>query len=282
MYITNQEHIAIIAEESGVDRIFVDLESIGKAERQSGRDTVQSRHSFDDIYKMKKVLKKAELIVRINPLHQSTIFSPYDTKQEIDIAINSGADIIMLPMYRTLDDVSSFTSIINKRIKTCLLLETADAESCIDDVIELSSFDEIHIGLNDLHIEKKKEFMFELLSDGTIENLCNKLRQTTIKYGFGGIARVGYGMLPAELIIAEHYRLGSTMAILSRGFCNATSITDENELYRIFVNGVENIRIRENEITHFTAKDHEDNVNEINKCVNTIVEQLREKSTYDR
>ena len=43
MYITNQPKIAKIADENGVDRIFVDLEKIGKQERQGGMDTVQSQ-----------------------------------------------------------------------------------------------------------------------------------------------------------------------------------------------------------------------------------------------
>ena len=51
MYITNRPEIAEIAENAGVDRIFIDLEQIGKAERQEGMDTVQSLHSLDDIKK---------------------------------------------------------------------------------------------------------------------------------------------------------------------------------------------------------------------------------------
>ena len=43
MYITNSEDVAHIAEEAGVDRIFVDMEYIGKTDRQGGMDTVQSR-----------------------------------------------------------------------------------------------------------------------------------------------------------------------------------------------------------------------------------------------
>ena len=34
MYITNRPDVAAIAERNGVDRIFVDMEYIGKAERQ--------------------------------------------------------------------------------------------------------------------------------------------------------------------------------------------------------------------------------------------------------
>lgn len=36
MYITNKPQIAEIAESAGVDRIFVDMEYIGKADRQGG------------------------------------------------------------------------------------------------------------------------------------------------------------------------------------------------------------------------------------------------------
>ena len=51
MYITNRPEIAQIAESAGVDRIFVDMEYIGKEKRQNGLDTVMSRHSFEDIKK---------------------------------------------------------------------------------------------------------------------------------------------------------------------------------------------------------------------------------------
>lgn len=35
MYITNRPDVALIAERNGVDRIFVDMEYIGKAKRQA-------------------------------------------------------------------------------------------------------------------------------------------------------------------------------------------------------------------------------------------------------
>ena len=49
MYITNKPEIAQIAESSGVDRIFVDMEYIGKAERQGGLDSVQNHHTVEDV-----------------------------------------------------------------------------------------------------------------------------------------------------------------------------------------------------------------------------------------
>ena len=61
-------------------------------------------------------------------------------------------------------------------------------------------------------------FMFEPLANGMVESICYKIKNIRIPYGFGGIARIGEGMLPAEKILLEHYRLGSTRVILSRTF----------------------------------------------------------------
>lgn len=46
MYITNDPAVARIAEDSGVDRIWVDMEFIGKSARQGGMDTVQLHHTI--------------------------------------------------------------------------------------------------------------------------------------------------------------------------------------------------------------------------------------------
>ena len=42
-YITNDPNVALIAEKHGVDRIWVDLETLGKTERQPG-NSVKSNH----------------------------------------------------------------------------------------------------------------------------------------------------------------------------------------------------------------------------------------------
>lgn len=241
MFITNIPEVATIAQDSGVDRIFVDMEYIGKSERQGGMDTVQSRHTFDDIKKVKSVLSKSKCIVRCNPIHDAC--NDYSSsEEEIEEIIKCGADLIMLPYFKTTEEVSRFLKAVHARIKTMLLVETPEATEKIDDILSLPGIDEVHIGLNDLSLGYNKKFMFELLSDGTVENLCNKFRSKNLVYGFGGIAALGRGMLPAEKIIAEHYRLGSTCAILSRSFCNVPSFNSLDEIKNIFEKGVYEIR----------------------------------------
>ena len=94
------------AQEAGVDRVFYDLEYIGKESRQHGRNTVKSMNSIDDIPAVRKVLDNTELLVRTNPIHAYT-------KMEVDKAIEYGADVLMLPMVMDQHDVEQYVSYVN-------------------------------------------------------------------------------------------------------------------------------------------------------------------------
>lgn len=167
MYITNDPEVALIAEKYGVDRIWIDLETLGKEERQKDMDTVKSEHTIEDIEKIKPLLSTSQMLVRVNPWNERSV-------EEINDVVNAGADIIMLPMWKDVDTVKNFLNCIDGRTKTTLLLETKEAVECIDEVLDLGGFDEIHIGLNDLHLSYGMTFMFELLADGTVDRLCSK------------------------------------------------------------------------------------------------------------
>lgn len=252
MYITNDPEIAQIAENAGVDRIFVDMEYIGKSDRQGGMDTVQSHHTISDIKEVKKVLKTAELLVRVNPIHQASE-SYCSSQKEIEDAIVAGADILMLPYFKTADEVKQFIKYINSKAKAMLLFETPEAVANIDEILSIPGIDEAYIGLNDLSLGYGLKFMFELLSNGTVERMCLKFKQKGIPYGFGGIASLGKGMLPAEYIIKEHYRLGSTCAILSRSFCNTSIDYDIETVVDTFNSGLTKIRDFESECEKYIS-----------------------------
>lgn len=266
MYITNNPEVAIIAEKYGVDRIWIDLETLGKEERQKSMNTVKSKHTIDDIKRIKPFLKKAEMLVRINPWNDNSI-------QEINDVIAAGADIIMLPMWKTTNEVLSFINTVNGRCTTTLLLETKEAIECLDEVLEKCDMDEIHIGLNDLHLSYGLTFMFELLSNGMIDKIIERIRTKRIPYGFGGIARLGEGDLPAERVIMEHYRLGSTRAILSRSFCNTDLITDISDIDELFKKNMKELRDFENKISNVTV--FTDNKKEVGNVVARIVAEKK-------
>ena len=270
MYITNEPDIATIAQDCGVNRIFVDMEYIGKSDRQGGMDTVQCHHTIEDVRNVRKVLPSSELLVRCNPIHEKTDLYP-GSEKEIEDSISAGADIIMLPYFKTAFEVERFISIVRGRVRTLLLLETPEAADAIDEILAVPGIDEVLIGLNDLSLGYGMSFMFQLLADGTVDRLCEKCRTYGIPYGFGGIASMGRGVLPSEYVIKEHYRLGSQCAILSRSFCDLRKMNDLNQVNTLFHNGVRAIRAYENYCKE-TPHTYEANRKEVQRLVAEIVE----------
>lgn len=252
-FITNNPVIALDIERAGVDRIFIDLEVVNKKERQGGMDTVQSKHSIADVAAMRKVLTKAELFVRVNQIYEGS-------EKEINEVIEAGADMIMLPFFKTVDQVKEFLGYVNGRTKTCLLFETPEAVELVDEILALDGIDECYIGLNDLHLGYKQKFMFELVADGTVKCLCDKFAQKGIPYGFGGIARIGTGVLPADVILGELVDMGASTVILSRSFCDVRTILAE-ECGKVFEEEIPKLRNKEIELrnkdSEFFAGNHE-------------------------
>ena len=269
MYITNKPEVAKIAEASGVDWIFLDMEFIGKDARQGGLDTVQNHHTVKDVENIKAAVKQAKVLVRVNPIHGALPNYP-SSKDEIDASIKAGADILMLPFFKSVEEVRAFIGYVGGRARTCLLLETAEAAMLIDEILKIPGIDMIHIGLNDLHLSLGMKFMFQLLTDGIVEGLANKIKAKGIPFGFGGIARLDTGVVPGRFVLKEHYRLGSSMVIVSRSFCNTDKISDLNEVKRIFATGIAEIRRLEEEAsaaaTYFT-----DNADALREAVDKII-----------
>lgn len=232
IYITNDPELAQYAQDSGVDRIMIDLEYREKRERQGRLDTVISKHSLQDINRVRNVSHNSKLQVRVNPIHSGS-------EREINEVLSRGADIIMLPMFKTRQEVERFISIINGRVATSLLLETSQALVRIDDILRVDGIDEVHIGLNDLHLSMGLDFMFELLSGGIVEYLVTKIKKKGIRFGFGGISRLGRGVVDSRLVLSEHVRLGSQIVILSRDFHGRARSLDE---LKILINLEDEIR----------------------------------------
>lgn len=211
LLITNNSEIGSYLIKNGVSRIFIDLESLGKMQRQKDRDTWKTNHVMEDIKNMKGKIKSKKLLVRLNPWN-------LNSKDEINIAIKYGADYLMLPMIKKISDIRNFCEVVRYRVPVVPLIETRESLLFLDEIIKIESINEIYIGLNDLAISCGYKFIFEPLINGMLDNASILLNKNTIKWGFGGIAKIGEGLLPAEYILGEHVRLKSTNVILSRSF----------------------------------------------------------------
>lgn len=262
MYITNEPDIAAIAEASGVERIFIDLEVLGKAERQKTIKSFISDHRITDIGPVKKRLTQAELMVRVNPLNSRS-------ESEIDSVIRQNPDVVMLPMFKKYQEVQEFIRLVDGRAQVSLLLETMDAVNELDLIINTPGIDEIHVGLNDLHLSLTQKFLFEPVATGMIESIARKVKGNGIRFGFGGMGRIGQGMVPAEMILAEHYRIRSEMVILSRSF-------REEKGYKELAKDdwlkkeIQLIREKENEFEGWDLKQFQDNYIKMCRIIRSI------------
>lgn len=269
MYITNQPEVAVIAENAGVDRIFVDMEYIGKGLRQGGMDTVQSYHTTDDVALMAKTLQKAELMVRCNPIHEAT--ADYcSSRDEIDAIIENGAQVVMLPYFKTAAEVEKFVRLVDGRAKTFPLMETREAAENADEILQVDGIDEIYIGLNDMSLSYGYSFMFQLLANGTVDRLADKFRAKGMTFGFGGIASLSGGLLPGSYVLKEHYRLGSSRVILSRSFCNTAKAGSLEAIQSIFESGVKELRDLE-KLCQTTPIDYAENHRIVQEKVEKII-----------
>lgn len=192
-------------------RLMVDLERLGKTERQAGRNTFISAHEIDDVARVRQVLQRSPLMVRVNPLHAGTA-------AEVDAVVARGADLLMLPMFTQASELREFAALVDGRLPIVPLLETGAALQCLDDWIAVPGLYEVFVGLNDLHLSLGHRFMFEPLALGLVDRVAHVAKGQGLRFGFGGIARVNQGLLPGRDVLAEHVRLGSGSVILSRTF----------------------------------------------------------------
>lgn len=190
---------------------FIDMEYKGKGERQNGMDTVKSAHTLADVTRIREAVPDACLLVRINPLDE-------DSPAEIEEVIARGADAIMLPMFREIDELARFLDLLRGRVMARPLFETAQSVALIPRMIERLDLRTLHIGLNDLALDLRLPFMFQPLAIGLLEEPAAAMREAGVLFGIGGLARANEGIVSPRHLLGEHVRLGSQAAILSRSF----------------------------------------------------------------
>jgi hypothetical protein len=205
---TTEISLAQEAEKAGVNSIIVDWEQTNKRDRQINYDTEINYDTREDVISLAEVLT-IPITVRINPLSKNT-------SEEIEIALDSGARIIMLPMSESVSQVEQFINLVNGRAETLIQIETqALFAQC--HLLRNLDWNYAYIGLNDLMISRQKTWIWDLLEDGTVEQVFETLDNRLL--GFGGVTRISGGNpIPFIQIIHEMARLNCRLSVLRRSF----------------------------------------------------------------
>jgi hypothetical protein len=148
----------------------------------------------------------------------------------------------MLPYFKSAQEAETFIAYVGQRAQTCLLVETMEAVAAIEEIVALDGVDYIHVGLNDLHLQRGTRFMFEFLSDGLMAPLAAKIQQKKTPFGFGGVGRMTALKPSGGRLLGEHCRLGSTGVILSRSFINVDAFDTADAFEKSLHEGVKEVR----------------------------------------
>jgi hypothetical protein len=194
--------------DAGVTSFLVDWEHLGKDTRQQGFDTEIRLGTRDELHAMCKV-PDATVWCRINRFGSHT-------RNEIDAAIDAGADGLFLPMVTESAEVARFLWLLDGRCDAGILVETADA---LERAEELARFPlaRVYFGLNDFAISRGGGSIFRAVLDGSVQRARTAFRNT--RFGFGGLTAVDSGHpVPCRRLIEELARVGCDFTFLRRSF----------------------------------------------------------------
>ncbi|RBY88065.1 aldolase [Blastococcus sp. TBT05-19] len=192
---------------AGAAGIVVDWERRGKLRRQAGEGTQINSDTPEDLSAV-RAATPGRVVCRINGA------GPW-TADEVDDAVRRGADEILLPMVRSVEEVDRTLDAVAGRCGLGILIETQDA---VDRAADLAArpLSRIYVGLNDLRIDRRSTELFRPLVDGTVERVRAEVR---MPFGVGGLTLPGGGFpVPGDLLAAELVRMRTDFTFLRRSF----------------------------------------------------------------
>lgn len=204
--------VAAVADNGGVDRIGLDLDRWGKANRQGPSYRI-SDHVVGDLVALRRVVRPGALFARADALHSGS-------RDQVEELLALGADVLMLPMFASAEEAGTFVEMVGGRAKVSLLVETASAAADIAAVVRLAGVKEVFVGLNDLQLSLGLDNRFEVLVSELVAEISARVRERGLRFGLGGIGRAGDETLPvpSSLVYPQLVRLGATSTILARSF----------------------------------------------------------------
>lgn len=223
---TNDPALAARADAAGVDRIGLDLETLGKAERQPAKlGTWISPHSPDQLPALRAAIQRGKLFSRINPINPGS-------RDEINLLLDYGVQVMMLPMFKTPEEVATFVELVDGRCEKVLLLEHRDAADRVEEIVKVPGLTEVHVGLNDLTLSLKMSNRFAVISSDLMDRVSRAVNVAGLRFGVGGLGRTGDNdvPIPSDLIYAQYPRIKASAALVARAFLGKNmevDLTDE-------------------------------------------------------
>ena len=229
-YLTEQ------ALDAGINGIVIDWENKGKVIRQNGFETEINAHTKDTLIDAGKY--KTHIMCRVNGY-------PHFSENEIYDAINLGADEILVPMLKSINQVEKILKIVNNQCLLSILIETPEALEAERGFLH-ENIHRYYFGLNDLNIAYQSSNLFSPI----LEKSFDYIKGLPYNFGFAGLTHFSLGKpIPSKLLLAEMLRLGMNFSFLRRSFYRDLEKYTVKEIIESIKDGCEKLKSRsENEI----------------------------------
>ena len=204
--------------DAGATGVVIDWERRGKVARQAGADTQVNGDTPDDLAAV-RAATGGRVLCRVNQ------WAPW-TPAEIDLAVDLGADEVLLPMVRRVDEVDAALDAVAGRCGLGILIETTDAVRQVDELLA-RPLSRIYMGLNDLMIDRGGRCLFAALVDGTVDRVARVARANVTPFGVAGLTLPEAGRpVPCRLLTGALARVGASFTFLRRSFWADTAGRD--------------------------------------------------------
>ena len=203
---------------AGAAGVVVDWERRGKRRRQAGADTQINADTPADLAAV-RAAQPGTVLCRVNRWSRWT-------PAEIDLAVDLGADEILLPMVRRPDEVDAALDVVDGRAGLGILVETTEAVRRVDELVQ-RPLGRAYIGLNDLMIDRGGGPLFLALVDGTADRVAAAAAGAGIPFGVAGLTLPEAGQpVPCRLVLGALARAGAAFTFLRRSFWADTAGRD--------------------------------------------------------
>jgi len=227
--ISNKPNEIKIALDAGIQRVMIDLEKETKIDRQKGKGLFLTDHTINDLITCTSSTNCNCVVVRINSIHEHT-------KAEIDaICNNSNVQYIMLPYFKSMQEIDIFLKHLPSSVKSILLFENYQSIALAQNIIDNFKIDEAFIGLNDLALSLKYNSIFKIFEEPTIYRTLEMFKNAGIPFGLGGVGNMLLKNLPIQpdLFFLFQLCLGCERGLLSRNFRSIFSMDNWQEIFEV-------------------------------------------------
>ena len=198
---------------AGIDGFIVDWERRGKSRRQAGEGTQINEDTLDDLVRVRAATRRP-VLCRIDG------YGPW-TAQQVERAIEAGADELLLPMVRNPQQVDRTLDHVADRCSLGILIETREG---VRQAAQLARrpLSRVYVGLNDLRIDRGSASLFQPLVDGTVDR--GRADVGPVPFGVAGLTLPDRGTpVASRLLAAELVRQQASFTFLRRSFLADTA-----------------------------------------------------------